>query len=336
MLHELVEKIEDRKVEQLKKEFKEYLQVKYSHLKDKSVILSDAFYLYRYDIGISLWAALESEQSMMNCRKKLESYFTYVHKVKDPTGNSFTYIRAMKILKEFIDKTYGGIKAFIEKEVDDMQDDQSVRKVVNSEGIGKGQQRTNMDIPRPSKAELQKYLKVWDSLENYSLQENALEKLFLKTYIHNTDINDVLIKVSALNDFYSTNIFSSFQVAKHIVSLDIDERLKAGDVTLVNDIARVCMDNGVIKNFYSFATKYCSHHNSLEFPIYDSYVDKVLRYFREVDRFSHFKNDDLKSYIEFKKILLQFRAFYKLEPYTLKDIDKYLWLLGKEKFPNKY
>lgn len=54
--------VDDRKVDALKKTFREYLQVEYSHLKDKSVILSDAFYLYRYDIGMTLWSALESKQ----------------------------------------------------------------------------------------------------------------------------------------------------------------------------------------------------------------------------------------------------------------------------------
>lgn len=29
-------------------------------------------------------------------------------------------------------------------------------------------------------------------------------------------------------------------------------------------------------NFYSFASKYCSHHNPLDYPIYDIYVDEVL------------------------------------------------------------
>jgi hypothetical protein len=96
------------------------------------------------------------------------------------------------------------------------------------------------------------------------------------------------------------------------------------------------MENGKMKNFYSFASKYCSHYNPLDFPIYDSYVDKVLRYFRDVDSFYYFKNDDLKRYIEFKKILLQFKTYYGLEQYNIKDIDKYLWLMGKEKFPNNY
>ena len=74
----------------------------------------------------------------------------------------------------------------------------------------------------------------------------------------NTDMSDILLKVAALNDFYSTNIFSVYPVAKHILSLGIDERLKVGDVTLVSDIQKVNI-NGVGKNFYSFATKYCSH-----------------------------------------------------------------------------
>ena len=42
-----------------------------------------------------------------------------------------------------------------------------------------------------------------------------------------------------LNDFYSKNIFSVFSVAKNIFELNIDDRLKMGDVSLVSDIAAV-------------------------------------------------------------------------------------------------
>lgn len=329
-------KINDKKILTLKAQFKGYLQMNYGHLKDKSVVLSDAFYLYRHDIGMSLWLALESDQSMMQCRKLLESYFTYVHKVNDSTNNSATYMRSMKILKEFIDKTYGGVTSFIEKEVGDVQYNKVPQEAVQTNKNKNNTHSSYVNVLQPSQDELEKYLHIWDTLENYSLQESALEKLFLRTYPKNTNIDDVLIKVSALNDFYSTNIFSPFQVAKHIVRLDIDDRLKEGDITLVNELAKVQMENGTVKNFYSFASKYCSHHNPLEFPIYDSYVDKVLRYYRGEDSFCEFKNDELRKYTKFKDILLQFKAFYNLDSYTLKDIDKYLWLLGKEKFPNKY
>ena len=103
-------------------------------------------------------------------------------------------------------------------------------------------------IPKPCQKEVEKYLNKWDSLENYVLQESSLDKLFFKTYPKNDDINDILIKCSSLNDFYSTNIFSIFSVAKHILKLNIDKRLKEGDATLVNDIAKVKI-NGKDKNF---------------------------------------------------------------------------------------
>lgn len=192
-----------------------------------------------------------------------------------------------------------------------------------------------MKIPNPSKGEVKKYLQKWDSLDNYVLQESSLDKLFLKTYPNNTDINDILIKASSLNDFYSTNIFSIFSVAKHILELNIDERLKAGDETLVNDIAKIIINNKN-KNFYSFASKYCSHHYPTEYPIYDNNVEKVLLYFKKRDKFDDFTKEDLKNYKTFKKILITFKNFYKIDEYDLKEIDKYIWQLGKEYFPKKY
>ena len=190
-------------------------------------------------------------------------------------------------------------------------------------------------IPKPCQKEVEKYLNKWDSLENYVLQESSLDKLFFKTYPKNDDINDILIKCSSLNDFYSTNIFSIFSVAKHILKLNIDKRLKEGDATLVNDIAKVKI-NGKDKNFYSFATKYCSYHFPTIYPIYDYYVEKVLLYFRDKDHFLDFKKSDLKKYDLFKNILISFRNYYGLNEYNLKDIDRYLWQLGKDYFKKKY
>ena len=63
------------------------------------------------------------------------------------------------------------------------------------------------NLPKPTKEEIEKYLAKWNSLENYVLQESSLNKLFFNTYPKNNDINDILIKCSSLNDFYSTNIF---------------------------------------------------------------------------------------------------------------------------------
>ena len=195
--------------------------------------------------------------------------------------------------------------------------------------------KSDIDIPTPSKEQVECYLAKWDQLENYTLQEEALDKLFFQLCPVNTDITDILLKVTALNDFYSTNIFSVYPVAKHILSLEVDARLKAGDVTLVEDLKSITI-SGKERNFYSFASKYCSHHNPYDYPIYDSYVDSVLRYFRNKDGFASFADDDLKNYVLFKGVLIDFRAFYELQEYNLKLLDKYLWLVGKDYFPKKY
>ena len=193
-----------------------------------------------------------------------------------------------------------------------------------------------INIPTPNKQIIKEYLTKWDNLEDhYIWQESSLDKLFHNDYKYNTDLNEILIKCSCLNDFYSTNIFLIYPVAKNIFDLKIDERLKNGDPTLVNDIAKVNI-SGKDKFFYSFASKYCSHHNNIEFPIYDYFVDKMLVYFQKRDKFSKFKKDDLKDYVKFRNILIDFKKLYDIDEYNLRDIDKYLWIAGKEYFPKKY
>ena len=66
------------------------------------------------------------------------------------------------------------------------------------------------------------------------------------------------------------------------------------------------------------------------------YVEKVLKYFFKKDKLIKFENNDLKQYETFKKILLEFQKAYNIEEYNLKDLDRYLWQLGKHYFPNKY
>ncbi len=189
--------------------------------------------------------------------------------------------------------------------------------------------------PTPDEGIVKVYLKRWGTLENYILQEKSLSLLFNELCPGNTKIESVLLKVSALNDFYSTNIFDTYTVSKHILSCKIDSELEKGDVGLVNKIATVTI-SGKTRNFYSFASKYCSHHKPETYPIYDSYVEKMLMHFKKKDRFSRFKKDELKQYDKFLEVIQSFKKFYHLDDFSLRQIDIYLWLAGKEYFPNKY
>ena len=192
------------------------------------------------------------------------------------------------------------------------------------------------EIAIPSNAEVTRWCELWDALENYSQQEDALYKLFHETYPTNDDPKDVLMKVAALNHFYSTHIFDAFSVAKHIRTIErLDERLREGDISLVDDIKDVPMRNGGFRNFYSFASKFCSHHNSEVFPIYDSYVDEILNYFKRKYNFTKVARSRWKNYSEFKSTLIEFKEHFQLEC-SLKDLDRYLWQLGKDAFPKMY
>ena len=282
---------------------------------------ADTFYLWRKESKDLFWNAVTTTDFENEARNALIKALS-----ENSTGNvkslASSYLSHLRRFRLFI-ASDGNAEPVAPKQ----------EKTAKSAHTHK--KKADIDVPDPSIGQVEFYLEKWDGLENYRLQEEALNKLFFELCPRNVDISDVLLKASTLNNFYSTNIFSIYPVAKHICSLDIDSRLKAGDVTLVRDIQYLTISD-TQKNFYSFASKYCSHHNPLGYPIYDSFVDEVLRYFRNRDSFSNFQDGDLKDYVKFKSILIAFRDFYGLDKYNLKQIDQYVWLLGKDYFPKNY
>jgi len=196
--------------------------------------------------------------------------------------------------------------------------------------------RKRPDVESPCIDAVQRYVDAWKNLESYSAQEIALNKLFWEYCPENRRLEDVLLKAGTLNAFYATNIYNIFAVAKHIVTLDIDRRLKIGDESLVADIASghgvKNAKSGKELHLYSFATKYCSHHRPDVYPIYDSYVEALLVYLRDIDHFTDFRTEDLRNIAVLKQTLLSLQKFYSLETFSLKEIDQYMWQYGKEKF----
>ena len=83
------------------------------------------------------------------------------------------------------------------------------------------------------------------------------------------------------------------------------------------------------------ARKFCAHHNPEAFPIYDSYVDRMLRELRNRDRKIQFRNDDLKDYSKFVNVIRQMQKEYRIEKLSFRQVDIMLWLAGKEYFPQR-
>ena len=188
-------------------------------------------------------------------------------------------------------------------------------------------------IPRPSATEVQKYLALWQA-GNTEKFDSALRTLF-DAMPHNTDVGEVAVKVAALNALYGTGILAVVRVATHIANSDIDARLAepAIDANLVEEIATVNI-NGKVRRNYAFATKYCSFHRPDLYPIYDSLVHGVLNtLLRQGETFDSFVPGEhwRTDYAIWNRSITKFRIHYELDAFSVRDIDKYLWMLAKER-----
>lgn len=194
-------------------------------------------------------------------------------------------------------------------------------------------------LDEPTNELLDSYIEKFNKDERYKPADGAILKLF-KAFPENDNIEDILLKISVINDMYSTNILGTFRMARHILEQDVDNGLKNGDPEVVHRIAKGhgirTKKNNTELNFYSFATKYCNWHNQDRYAIYDSFVEKVILAYQREDKFSNFKISDLKDFKKFLKVISDFSDYYGLTRHNLKEIDKFLWIYGKEKFPPNY
>ncbi|WP_433221460.1 hypothetical protein ACQP00_20695 [Dactylosporangium sp. CS-047395] len=186
-------------------------------------------------------------------------------------------------------------------------------------------------VPTPSPDLVRTHLASWHGNANEKI-DVALRTVF-EAMPNNSDVGQVGVKVAALNGLYSTNIFGVFQVAQHIVSLDIDATLAdhAVNSDLIEQIANIEIGGKRRRNF-SFATKYCSFHRPDLYPIYDSLVAEVLNtLLKQGETFDSFTPGErwMADYAIWHRSVSRFRRYYGLDEFSIRDIDKYLWTLAK-------
>ena len=209
-----------------------------------------------------------------------------------------------------------------------------------------------------------------DKYENYREQEKVIENIFSENGVfaklgrENLE-QIVLLKVSVLDSFYSTNLakFGIYEVAKHITKLEqkdqIHQKIRNANPKnydelkgIIEQIAECERKDSKKKVFYSFATKYCFHHNQNAFRIYDSFVREVLVLFNNgksdtSNKFADIPSElvgtnffgeklidtklrKLENYDTFLKAIDRFAEFYGLKNENPRDLAHFLWILGKE------
>lgn len=201
------------------------------------------------------------------------------------------------------------------------------------------------------KKDAKEALKGYEKMESYRIQEVLLQRL-VKEYPNHSNKAAVDTKVKLLNLFYSTGIQATNKMSENILSIsDIDERLSAGDKSLIPEIATLTFD-GKERYNYSFATKYCAYHQPAKFPIYDSIVAMTFISFFEKGLLPKYKccnrkstaketytkgefTAKLKEYDFFVNVYDYFMDLYDLkDSFTYREIDSYIWgafkIAGKE------
>ncbi len=113
---------------------------------------------------------------------------------------------------------------------------------------------------------------------SYGAEYHLIHDILTK-FPDNTDKNIVAMKIAAIDVTNSTHLslhkakVNLDQLAKFVCSINFDERVKNGDLSLVNEFCK----GKINVNLFSFATKYCHYHNSIVYGE-DAYAkyDKIM------------------------------------------------------------
>ncbi len=198
----------------------------------------------------------------------------------------------------------------------------------------------------------------FDSQEK--LKEEALHLLFSETFPVGSSKEATLIKVTCLNEYYSTRLNSNLPrsaasvaggrrltadiltMAEHVFNLEstrsLGNLIQDGNPEAVELIREIPEKDGIkFRDAYSFATKYCSWHNPEQYPIVDGYSKAMVYYLSryltdELANFEKIKQGDLLTYGAFCQLYLNLKewinntiAHESHDTYGTKDIDKVFW-----------
>lgn len=137
---------------------------------------------------------------------------------------------------------------------------------------------------------LKKYLDIFAGQEMCFINDSRNLELFEKNPL-NTNADEVRTKLSALKDDPELKQLSGLDdMVDHILKLNIDDRLKRGDLSLVEDIANITI-NGKSYHFLHFASAYCNLHRPDVYPIYS---DQHLDFYREYIKVNNLPLDPAK------------------------------------------
>lgn len=170
---------------------------------------------------------------------------------------------------------------------------------------------------------LKKYWEIFQDEKMYFENDVRNWELF-QDIPQNTNIDDIITKVSAINDGDVRRFSGVKEISDHIFNLNIDERLAKGDLALVDDIAKV----GNSQPFLEFASLYCNYHFPRLYPIFSKqHLDIFVKYIRNLNL--DYDPDQVGTYPVFCAVLNDFvKRLHLGDKMNYLEMRKFGWLYG--------
>jgi hypothetical protein len=184
-----------------------------------------------------------------------------------------------------------------------------------------------MSVPEDPKSAIDQVIEEFDADPETEQTEAALTEL-LATYPDNQDLRHILVKVVAINTLYHVRVLDIdlHALALHIKGIaGLDEKLRNGSADAVDAIWKF---KGTRGHYPSFATKYCSWHNQDAYPISDTYVWEALTAYRSLRQGFTFRDKECNDHEGYRTVVKRFQKHFGLDHYSMKQIDKFLWVVG--------
>jgi len=156
-------------------------------------------------------------------------------------------------------------------------------------------------------------------------QKNDRALVVLGEKLPSFTFEEILLKATAVNVLYGTNVYAIWKAAKHIHNLMTNIRPEDVEIEFVEEIAKVPETN---RRFVSFASKFAHFFiNQEKFPIKDSFAEDMIRY--HLGGGNLFRVQD-KPYCEYVTNLNNLKKLCGFNG-SNRTFDRYLWLAGQYK-----
>jgi hypothetical protein len=164
-----------------------------------------------------------------------------------------------------------------------------------------------------------------DTLQQWKDVDAALQ--MLGKHVPGFQLPSVLLKVAAVNQLYSTNLYAVVRMARHVVTV-MDSSDSQTDPALVEELADLPRTGETQQKrlYVSLASKFAHFFVDPDtFPIYDDFAKTIVRRHLGQKLWSGDNSHPYQAFVSDISTLLKYASL----PCSVRELDRYLWIAGQ-------